>query len=88
MRRTEPGRTELPLLESSDWPLLVSTGQVREYARGRFQQHLARFNHLASMADSGVFTDMNRHFLTNIADLDNPFPDIDYRVFVAREKPA
>jgi len=79
---------ELLLLGSSDWPLLVSTGQVREYAGGRFQQHLARFNQLASVADSGVFTDMNRHFLTNIADLDNPFPDIDYRVFVAREKPA
>jgi len=79
---------ELLLLESSDWPFLVSTGQAREYASSRFQQHLARFNHLASMADSGVFTDMNRHFLTNAAELDNPFPDIDYRVFGARERSA
>jgi 1,4-alpha-glucan branching enzyme len=79
---------ELLLLESSDWPFLVSTGQAREYASGRFQQHLARFNHLASIVDSGALTDMDRHFLTNIADLDNPFPDIDYRVFSTRERPV
>ncbi|MGB9880761.1 MAG: glycoside hydrolase family 57 protein [Anaerolineae bacterium] len=79
---------ELLLLESSDWPFLISTGQAREYASGRFQQHLARFHHLASIAESGAFTEMNKHFLSNTADLDNPFPDIDYRVFARREKPA
>jgi len=79
---------ELLLLESSDWPFLISTGQAREYASGRFQQHLARFHHLASIAASGTFTDMDRHFLSNAAELDNPFPDIDYRVFAQREKPA
>jgi len=76
------------LLESSDWPFLISTGQAKEYASGRFQQHLARFNHLAAIADSGVVTDTDIRFLTGIADLDNPFPDIDYRIFGAREKPA
>ncbi|MBC7234005.1 MAG: DUF1957 domain-containing protein [Chloroflexi bacterium] len=78
---------ELLLLESSDWPFLISTGQAREYASGRFQQHLARFHHLASIAASGTFTDMDKHFLNNAAELDNPFPDIDYRVFAQREKP-
>jgi len=79
---------ELLLLESSDWPFLISTGQAREYASGRFQQHLARFNHLAAIADSGVITDTNRHFLASTADLDNPFPTVDYRVFSQRERPA
>lgn len=79
---------ELLLLESSDWPFLISTGQAREYASGRFQQHLARFHHLASIADSGAFTDVNRHFLAHAAELDNPFPSIDYRVFARRERPA
>lgn len=79
---------ELLLLESSDWPFLISTGQAKEYASGRFQQHLARFNHLAAIADSGVVTDTDIRFLTGIAELDNPFPDIDYRIFGAREKPA
>lgn len=77
---------ELLLLESSDWPFLISTGQAREYASGRFQQHLARFHHLASIADSGTLTEMNKHFLANAAELDNPFPDVDYRVFAKRER--
>jgi 1,4-alpha-glucan branching enzyme len=77
---------ELLLLESSDWPFLISTGQAKEYAGGRFQQHLARFSHLASMADAVLSTELNRHFVDNIVDLDNPFPTIDYRDFAAREQ--
>jgi 1,4-alpha-glucan branching enzyme len=77
---------ELLLLEASDWPFLVSTGQAKEYASGRFQQHLARFNHLAAMADAGVVSEEDRRFLSTIAELDNPFPEIDYRVFKEREK--
>jgi 1,4-alpha-glucan branching enzyme len=77
---------ELLLLESSDWPFLVSTGQAKEYASSRFQQHLARFNHLAAMADAGVVSEDDRRFLSTIAELDNPFPEIDYRVFMEREK--
>jgi 1,4-alpha-glucan branching enzyme len=77
---------ELLLLEASDWPFLVSTGQAREYASGRFQQHLARFNHLAAMADAGATNEEDRRFLSTIAELDNPFPEIDYRVFKEQEK--
>ncbi|HID64208.1 MAG TPA: DUF1957 domain-containing protein [Anaerolineae bacterium] len=77
---------ELLLLEASDWPFLVSTGQAREYASSRFQQHLARFNHLAAIADAGVVSEEDRRFLSTIAELDNPFPEIDYRVFKEREK--
>jgi len=77
---------ELVLLESSDWPFLVSTGQAKEYASGRFQGHLARFSQLASMAESGgVRSDADRRALALIADMDNPFPNIDYRVFAERE---
>jgi 1,4-alpha-glucan branching enzyme len=77
---------ELLLLEASDWPFLVSTGQAKEYASGRFQQHLARFNHLAAIADAGVVSEEDRRFLDTIAELDNPFPEIDYRVFKEREQ--
>jgi 1,4-alpha-glucan branching enzyme len=76
---------ELVLLESSDWPFLISTGQAKEYASGRFQQHLARFNHLAAIAQRDMLQDADRRFLANVADLDNPFANIDYRVFGARE---
>ncbi len=77
---------ELVLLESSDWPFLISTGQAHEYASGRFQQHLARFNHLAAIAESGAVSEGDRQFLATIAELDNPFPNIDYRAFARREQ--
>ncbi|MBI2864838.1 MAG: DUF1957 domain-containing protein [Chloroflexi bacterium] len=76
---------ELVLLESSDWPFLISTGQAKEYATGRFQQHLARFNHLNAIAEAGCVRDEDRQFLESAKDLDNPFPRIDYRVFRKRE---
>ncbi len=77
---------ELVLLESSDWPFLISTGQAKEYATGRFQQHLARFNHLAAVAERGApLSDADRRFLEHVAELDNPFPQIQYGDFAARE---
>lgn len=76
---------ELVLLESSDWPFLISTGQAKEYASGRFQQHLARFHHLVAMASHDTLSSTDRRFLENVMDLDNPFANIDYRVFGARE---
>ena len=77
---------ELVLLESSDWPFLISTGQAREYATGRFQQHVARFNHLISLAEAGYGSAEDARFLHTTVDLDNPFPGIDYRVFRKREQ--
>ena len=78
---------ELVLLQSSDWPFLISTGQAKEYASGRFQQHLARFNHLAAAAErGGPLSEADRRFLQTCAELDNPFSQIHYRDFVDREK--
>jgi len=78
---------ELVLLESSDWPFLISTGQAKEYASGRFQQHLARFNHLAAAAErGGALSAADRRFLQTAAELDNPFPQIQYQDFAEREK--
>lgn len=77
---------ELVLLESSDWPFLVSTGQAKDYASSRFQGHLARFSQLASMAEAGgVQNGAQRQALALISEMDNPFPAIDYRVFANRD---
>ena len=76
---------ELLLLESSDWSFLVSTGQAAEYATARFQQHMARFNRLAMATDHESLDDETRRFLAECERADNPFPDIDYRIFAARE---
>jgi 1,4-alpha-glucan branching enzyme len=43
---------ELLLLQSSDWPFLVTTGQAADYATLRFTEHLAKFNRLAYLAEA------------------------------------
>jgi len=76
---------ELVLLEASDWPFLISTGQAKEYAIGRFQQHLARFNVLAGLAERGTaLAPADREFLTSAEEMDNPFSKIDYHAFRER----
>ncbi len=77
---------ELLLLESSDWPFLISTGQAREYAFSRFQGHLSRFNRLALIAGAPRLHDEDEQFVKRIEELDNPFPWIDYRAFKARKR--
>lgn len=75
---------ELLLLQSSDWPFLVTTGQAKEYAVERFVGHLARFDELASALDEGVGpTQVAR--AQALWELDKVFPDIDYRWFAARQ---
>jgi 1,4-alpha-glucan branching enzyme len=73
----QAGREAL-LLESSDWPFLVTTGQAREYAIQRFSQHLERFNRLASSLESGS---PDRDYAAELWELDKVFPDLDYRDF-------
>jgi 1,4-alpha-glucan branching enzyme len=76
---------ELMLLQSSDWPFLITTGQAREYATRRFQEHLDRFNWLDSIAGSGIIDDPAIARCRELAALDKLFPDIDYRWFANRE---
>lgn len=75
---------ELLLLQSSDWPFLVSTGQAAEYATERFQTHLARFNRLVLAAEHDRLDPETRGFLHTCQRADNPFPDLDYRAFAPR----
>lgn len=72
---------ELLLLESSDWPFLITTGQARVYASNRFQEHVSRFEQLAAIAESGEIDDEARRICREIHELDNIFPDINYNNF-------
>lgn len=78
---------ELLLLESSDWPFLITTGQAREYAAQRFEEHLARFNLLSLKLRQSDITEA-RTQAELLYTRDNPFPAIDYRVFAEREGEA
>ncbi|MCI0712400.1 MAG: DUF1957 domain-containing protein [Chloroflexi bacterium] len=70
---------ELLLAESSDWPFLVTTGQARNYAIERFSQHMERFRKLADSLDSGA---PNASLASEFNQLDNLFPQIDFRWWV------
>jgi 1,4-alpha-glucan branching enzyme len=72
---------ELLLLQSSDWPFLVTTGQAREYAIQRFTQHIERFKALAQSLDENR---PNRSQAEELYELDKVFPDIDYRIFASQ----
>ena len=69
---------ELLLLESSDWPFLVTTGQAREYAIQRFSQHVERFNQLTSSLQNNA---PDVALARELYELDKVFGDIDYRWF-------
>jgi 1,4-alpha-glucan branching enzyme len=73
---------EMFLVESSDWPFLVTTGQAREYATQRFTEHIERFDELVHMVENNT-VDTSR--LAVIQEKDRLFPDLDYRLFRNRE---
>ena len=70
---------ELLLLESSDWPFLVTTGQAKQYAIERFKEHYDRFRELVAMV---LANNVNEARLREIEDIDNPFPDVCHRCFL------
>lgn len=71
---------ELLLLESSDWPFLVTTGQAGQYAIQRFHSHVERFNQLAGLAEAGQLAE-GQSLAVELYEQDKVFPTIDYRWF-------
>jgi 1,4-alpha-glucan branching enzyme len=69
---------ELLLLQSSDWPFLVTTFQAKDYAVERFEKHVDNFNALADMLQKGRVDEAKLH---EIESVDNPFAHVDYRWF-------
>ena len=76
---------ELLLLQSSDWPFLVTTQQAKKYAVERFQEHLERFDQLVSLAQSGAYSAADESYLAELRERDNPFLTIDYRDWTPRQ---
>ncbi len=72
---------EALLLQSSDWPFLVTTGQAREYANQRFTTHAERFNELASFLDEGRLGPEAQAKALELYERDKLFDDLDWRLF-------
>jgi 1,4-alpha-glucan branching enzyme len=71
---------ELFLLQSSDWPFLVTTGQAWQYAKDRFNGHVERFHAIVDMLNTGNFDEAK---LAKIEDIDNCFPNVDHGWYTA-----
>ena len=72
---------ELLLLEASDWPFLIHTGQAADYARQRYREHAQTFFHLADSLRQAKAPDD----LAEIEQRDNPFPEANPRLYLKEE---
>ncbi|MGI6036954.1 MAG: 1,4-alpha-glucan branching protein domain-containing protein [Limnochordia bacterium] len=73
------GARECLLLQASDWPFLISTGQAADYASRRFLDHLSRLERLLDGLVNDERGESFNRFLEELEAQDNIFPFIDYR---------
>ena len=78
-RAADHALRELLLLESSDWPFLVTTGQASDYATERFRSHAQRLQRALDIATRGTGDDEVE--LRSLEYTDNPFPDARIEAF-------
>ncbi len=76
---------EALLAQSSDWPFLITTGQARDYAMERFENHVERFDRLHAALRDGDRPAEARRLAAEYWELDKVFPDIDLADFTRRE---
>ena len=69
---------ELLLAQSSDWPFIISNGTSAEYASRRVKDHVSRFHYLANAIENNA---IDEEKLAVLEEMDNIFPNADYRVF-------
>lgn len=64
------------LAQSSDWPFMVLRGRNPEYARHRFNDHRARWNHLATLLRRTLPAHAYERESADLYDIDNILPNI------------
>ncbi len=82
---------ELLLLESSDWPFLITTVAARDYAGARVRRHFETFERLLAMARrarEGTLPAADLAALAEIEGRDAPFPDVDLGWWAREGGPA
>ena len=73
-RALKQAARELVLMQSSDWPFLITTGQAKQYAVQRFNEHHQRFQELVEMIRGNSIDEAK---VEEMEEVDNCFPDID-----------
>jgi 1,4-alpha-glucan branching enzyme len=69
---------ELLLAQSSDWPFIMKTGTMVDYARMRFQSHIANFTRLYEEIKRDAIDEGE---LSQLENKNNIFPEIDYKAY-------
>ncbi|MCL4425469.1 MAG: DUF1957 domain-containing protein [Firmicutes bacterium] len=69
---------ELLLAQSSDWPFIMYTGTVVDYAKSRFLEHISRFTFLYEGLTQGEVPEED---LKRMEEEDNLFPGLDYSIY-------
>ncbi|MGD0154225.1 MAG: M20/M25/M40 family metallo-hydrolase, partial [Thermacetogeniaceae bacterium] len=72
---------ELLLAQSSDWPFIMKTGTMVEYAKLRFETHISNFTRLY---EEIKYNRIDPGWLGWLEQQDNLFPEIDYQVYQSR----
>jgi 1,4-alpha-glucan branching enzyme len=70
---------ELLLLESSDWPFLITTVAAKDYAEARVKEHIAAFDRLRTLlerAKDGALGPEDAAWLAEVEERDSLFPDV------------
>lgn len=75
---------ELMLGEASDWAFIIKNNTTVNYAKKRFFTHVGRFNKLY---EGIINEEIDEKWLREIEELDNIFPNIDYRIY-RKENPS
>jgi 1,4-alpha-glucan branching enzyme len=70
---------EAMLAQSSDWPFMILRGRNPEYARERFANHRARWNHLATLLRRTLPAHAYAREAAQLFDIDNVVPDLEPR---------
>jgi 1,4-alpha-glucan branching enzyme len=76
---------EALLLQSSDWPFLVTTEQARDYGERRFLEHRHRFERLAHALAEDVISPDIVSYLEQLESIDAVFPQIDFAAFTGKQ---
>lgn len=70
---------ELMLAESSDWPFIIKGNTTVAYASRRVNTHVERFRRLYDEITKNCIESKT---LSQIEEIDNIFPSIDYRIYI------
>ncbi len=73
---------ELMLAQSSDWPFIMTSGTMVDYARSRAEKHLIRFRELLRQINEGS---IDARWLKTLEEKDNIFPHLDYSLYQSFE---